>query len=205
MQSALAIALVLALGVGSVGWATAGFRTLTSEGARRIAVAQRPLEIPNARVVLTSGEETTLHALLSDAGRTTIVTFIYTRCTGLCAVMGNEVRRLQSLIEEAGDAERVALLTLSFDPAHDSREILSEYATNIGARAGIWRIASIPDALELAQVLDTFGIVAIPDGAGGFEHNAAFHLAQADGRLVEIIDQEKPRTALRRALAWSAR
>ena len=43
-------------------------------------------------------------------------------------------------------------------------------------------------AADLAAWLRTFGIVVIPDGYGGYEHNAALHLVDERGRLVRILD-----------------
>lgn len=205
MRFGFTIAVILALAVASVAWATAGFRAFTSEEVRRLAVANEPVTLPEATVVLTSGESLPLHTLLHDDGRITLVTFIYTRCTGLCAVMGNELIRIQNEIIERGLESKVSLLTLSFDPNHDSSEILAEYAQNIGAKPNVWRLASVPDADELARLLAAFGIVAVPDGNDGFEHNAAFHITQPDGTLVAIIDAGKPRTALAQAEKVAAR
>lgn len=199
------VVVILALAVGSVAWATAGFRALTSEEARRLAVAKNPVSLPEATLLLTSGESQPLDALLEADGRITLVTFIYTRCTGLCAVMGNQLRRIQDEIVERKLQDRVSLLTLSFDPAHDGAEILNAYASNIGADASVWRLASVPDARELQRLLSAFGIVAVPDGNGGFEHNAAFHVTRPDATLVAIVDAAKPKTALAKAVEAASR
>lgn len=199
------VAAILALAVSSVGWATAGFRAFTSEEVRRLSVANHPVDLPEATLVLTTGESKSLQELLHDDGRITLVTFIYTRCTGLCAVMGNELIRIQKEIIERGLETQVSLLTISFDPNHDSTEILAEYANNIGADPHIWRLASVPDADEMARLLEAFGIVAVPDGNDGFEHNAAFHVTRPDATLVAIIDSGKPRTALAHALEVASR
>ena len=41
-------------------------------------------------------------------------------------------------------------------------------------------------------LLSAFGAVAVPDGLGGYEHNAAIHLLDDAGRLVRISDIEAP-------------
>lgn len=205
MRLGVTIAILLTLAAGSVGWATSGFRAFTSEEVRRLAVAETPVVLPEATVVLTSGESKPLHELLRDDGRITLVTFIYTRCTGLCAVMGNELLRIQRQIVERGLEGQVSLLTLSFDPNHDSTDILAEYANNIGADSKVWRLASVPNADELQRLLEAFGIVAVPDGNDGFEHNAAFHVTRPDSTLVAIVEAEKPKTALGKAVEVAAR
>jgi protein SCO1/2 len=41
---------------------------------------------------------------------------------------------------------------------------------------------------ELRGWLDAFGVVVIPDGVGGYAHNAAVHVVGPDRRLVAIFD-----------------
>jgi protein SCO1/2 len=41
---------------------------------------------------------------------------------------------------------------------------------------------------ELRDWLDAFGVVVIPDGMGGYAHNAAVHVVGLDRRLVAILD-----------------
>jgi protein SCO1/2 len=48
----------------------------------------------------------------------------------------------------------------------------------------------------LRALLDTFGVVVIPDGMGGFVHNAAIHLVDEEGRLGAIYDLGEERAVL---------
>ena len=41
---------------------------------------------------------------------------------------------------------------------------------------------------ELEALLNAFGVVVLPDGAGGFVHNAAIYRVDADGRLTRVYD-----------------
>ena len=77
----------------------------------------------------------------------------------------------------------VNLVSISFDVAGDSTSRLREYAAHYGAETGRWRIARLRNASDLRALLRAFGIVVIPDGVGGFQHNAAIHLLNTEGRL----------------------
>lgn len=55
---------------------------------------------------------------------------------------------------------------------------------------------------RLKRLLDAFGIVVIPDGLGGFEHNAALHLLGRDGRLVLIGDIDQHLAFADQAARW---
>ena len=56
------------------------------------------------------------------------------------------------------------------------------------------------DPRDLGTLLETFGIVVIPDGAGDFQHNAAIHLLRTDGRLARVLDADATPTDLTRAV-----
>ena len=51
-----------------------------------------------------------------------------------------------------------------------------------------WRFARVRDARDLAPLLRAFGIIVIPDAGGDFQHNAAVHLLDAEGRLARVLD-----------------
>jgi protein SCO1/2 len=93
----------------------------------------------------------------------------------------------------------VKLVSISFDPVGDSTQRLMEYATHYGADGEAWRLARPRDARELQSLLRAFGVVVIPDGAGGFQHNAAVHLLNADGRLARVLDADATPDDLARA------
>ena len=49
-------------------------------------------------------------------------------------------------------------------------------------------------------LLDAFGIVVLPAPMGEFQHNAAFHLIDRQGRLARITDFDNPAQALEHAV-----
>lgn len=205
MRGVATTLVMLILAVASVGWATAGFEALTAEGARQVAVDRAPVALPSARLTFADGSEQTLAAYLEATDGATIINFIFTRCTGACAMMGNEFLELNRKILERGAQGKVRLLTISFDPTHDDAAVLASYAARFGANPSVWRFATIRDQAELERLLGALGLVVIPDGAGGFQHNSAFHIAVPSGELVAIVDSARPSHALSRALGVAGR
>src|SRR5690606_3082949 len=90
----------------------------------------------------------------------------------------------------------VRLLSISFDPARDDVATLARYASSMNARADTWRFATVADARHLEPLLRRFPVVVIPDGLGGFEHNAALLVVDRRGRLVRIFDYDRIDDAL---------
>lgn len=196
MRTAVTCALILLLGLAAFSQVSAGFRVVTSEAARRLAVRERPPPMPD---VVLSGAGATAHSLRTDLaadGRVALVDFIYTGCESVCRVLGTEFQQLQQDIVEEGLQDRVRLISISFDPMRDTPAALSRYAGHMRADPAVWRFATVSDARELRVLLDAFGIVVVPDGMGGFVHNAAIHTLGRDGRLFRIDDLGDARSAL---------
>jgi protein SCO1 len=94
-------------------------------------------------------------------GQITILSFIYTRCADICPLA---TLRLMDLHDAAGRAPDVAsqlrLLSLSFDPEHDSPAVMAEYAEGWRGRKGSgpeWLFLIPSRARALETILDAYG------------------------------------------------
>jgi len=185
---------VLMAGVLAFAGLTRGFTVLTAESARRQAVAAAPILIPELIGVDQQG--TQRRVFESAERRVVIVDFIYTRCTSLCSALGSSYQRMQSAIEAQHLEHAVRLVTVSFDPAHDTETVIHEYGQSLGAKPDIWTILQPHDPEALRRSLKVFGVVAIPAPQGQFVHNAAFHVVDQRGRLARIVDISQPEAAV---------
>lgn len=180
-----AAVLVALLGTGVLGWGSSGFTAFTAEAARRQEILQAPRPVP---AVALEDQDGRAFRLQDYAGRLLAVEFMYTRCDSICYGLGMSFRQIRERIARHPAAHDLALLSISFDGQRDDPARLREYGRTFGADGGQWRLARVKDESGLAALLKAFGIVAIADGRGGFEHNAAIHLVGRDGRLKEISD-----------------
>jgi protein SCO1/2 len=177
---------VIAVVAGAALWqATDGLRAFTTEGARRLAVLEQPRPVPDARLIDMRGRELTL---TDEIGWTEVVEFIYTTCPTICTALGESFARLRSDIDAAGLADRVRLISISFDLARDGPEALRDYAEAHGADGHAWTVARPENEQALNSLLKAFDVIVIPDGAGGFVHNAALHVIGQNGKLKAIFD-----------------
>ena len=202
------LAALLAYSAGA--WLTLDFQVWTAEGARRLAVARSPVPAPDIAMHGPDIGATLLPALLAADGAVTIVDFVYTRCQALCLTLGGSFQRMQSALEaDARDgvagARGVQLLSISFDPVHDTPAELSAHAARLGADPRWWRFATPTPAEALSTLLERFEVVVIPDGVGGYEHNAALLVMDGHGRLVRIFDAAETDAALAFARDLAAR
>ncbi|MGH1479440.1 MAG: SCO family protein [Geminicoccales bacterium] len=184
MHNAVASLSVLILGCCALWQATDGLNALTTEGARRFEVVTTKPDLPN--LVLEDMERSEV-VLGGPRDGITFAEFIYTTCPTICRVAGEEMAQLRNRLVNLGLIDHVRLMSVSFDPTYDDPEAMAEYGELHGADGLTWTIAR-PRAGDLRAMLDSFGVHVIPDGFGGYEHNAALHLVDGNGRLTRIFD-----------------
>ena len=185
MRAAGNTVLVLVAAAAVLFFLTDGLNAFTSEGARRYQIERHPSVLPRIQLTDTDGEA---FYIQNFGGKTLLVDFIFTHCADVCPLMTQRFRDLQKRLHAGRLHERVALLTISFDPARDTVETLRNYAEAAGADAAVWKFATVTDRGQLPTLLDAFGIVAIAAPDGQFEHNAAIHRVDPPGRLARIYD-----------------
>jgi protein SCO1/2 len=148
-----------------------------------------------------------LPALLDTQGGVTIADFVYTRCVTVCSTLGGTFQQLQEALRSGrknGGAD-VRLLSISFDPLNDTPEVLAAYGERFQADPSVWRFAAPVQTAGLQLLLERYGVVVIPDGLGGYEHNAALLVLDRSGRLVHIFDYDQAGDALALARYLAAR
>lgn len=180
--------IILLLGIWAAWAITGGFEAITAEQARRLDISRKQPAVPDVRLIDQSGLAFRFGEWVRNENKYLIVDFIYTNCQTICRSLGTEFQQLQRGIVERGLQDSVHLLSVSFDPAHDSPAVLAEYAGHMQAMPGIWTFATVGDARELDALLRTFGVIVIPNRQGGYQHNAALIRVAPSGRLVSVTD-----------------
>jgi len=94
--------------------------------------------VPDFTMTLQDG---TAQKFASLQGNVVVLTFIYTRCPlpDFCPLMDKKFADLAARIGASpGHARSVRLISLSFDPDHDTPEVLSRHAQVRGAMPPLW-------------------------------------------------------------------
>ncbi|CAD0186996.1 hypothetical protein RUESEDTHA_03907 [Ruegeria sp. THAF57] len=168
------------LGVAALWQATDGLRAITAEGARRVQVADNPQPVSQVMLETMQGDWRALHG-----PSPTLVEFIYTTCPTICQASGGDFAELRDHLSQAGLS--VPMYSISFDPEVDDLSALQSYGELHTATGAPWTIAR-PVPADLPQLLKTFQVTVIPDGWGGYEHNIAVLLIDAQGRFAGAFD-----------------
>ncbi len=155
--------------------------------ARPGTIPPAPLKVgdlvPDFHVTTQTGAALNLADL---RGQVVALTFVYTRCPlpDFCPAVDLKFADLaRRLAIHPERARHVTLLSVSFDPTHDTPEVLQAHARLRGAKAP-WTFA-VADAPELARVGPLLGLDYYPE-RDQFAHNLATAVIGPDGRLARL-------------------
>ena len=129
---------------------------------------------------------------LSDlTGRPFALTFIYTRCPlpEYCPLMDRNFVAVQSAILQGERLSRdTKLLSISFDPDHDTPEILKSHAAKLGADSKIWSFLT-GEREQILHLGEQFGITVVRDSADSLDitHSLRTVVVDREGRVAKII------------------
>lgn len=124
-------------------------------------------------------------------GRAVLMTFIYTRCqlSDFCPRMSHNFADIdKALASDPKLYKETHLLSISFDPAYDTPEVLRSYGGAYTGRFtnetfGHWDFAA-PPAEELAQITQFFDVGITPGDAKSLTHSLSTVLIGKDGKVV---------------------
>lgn len=130
-------------------------------------------------------------------GQVAVVSFIYRGCGQACPAALATLQRLdRALAADPVLAGRVRLVTVSFDPAHDTPERMAELRAAIAPR-GEWRFVTAPDLAALGPVLDDYGqrvtrrLVSVPSAGSAQAAPAGEGEIQSHVLKVFLVDESR--------------
>lgn len=168
-MKSLAVALLAALLPGTAA-ASPGHEAAPPETYRYEAPPPGSYELPpidrvdEHTLLGADGEPAPLLGLAP--GEAALVSFVYLSCGEACPLATATLHRIdRELAAHADLAERVVLVTVSFDPARDTPERMRALEKSLAPR-GRWRFLTSGDEASLVPVLADFGqdAVWIPGG-----------------------------------------
>ena len=128
---------------------------------------------------------------LSDwRGKALAVTFIYTRCPmpDFCPLMDRQFAAVQQAVaRDPALKDRVHLVSISFDPGHDTPAVLDAHAKGLHADPRVWTfLTGTPDAID--HVAERFGVSVMHEKDPGqtITHNLRTEVIDPKGRVTTI-------------------
>ena len=152
------------------------------------APQRRVLAIGETVPDFTLTDQTRRPMALSDLrGKVVAINFIYTSCAlpNFCLRIANNFGVLQKRFK-AQLGRDLVLLTVTFDPVHDTPEVLAQYASRWNADPATWHFLTGP-AHDVQRVCHLFGVDSFPD-EGLMNHSLHTAIVDRQGKLVANIE-----------------
>jgi protein SCO1 len=145
---------------------------------------------------LTNQDGKRIH-LSSFEGHVLLVTFIYTRCPfpTFCPLVSRNFAEVYAQTrKDPALASKVRLLTISFDPAHDTPSVLRAYGGSFEDVAGKipfdrWEFA-VPSQADLKKIADYFGLFFTPNG-GQIVHSLSTTVISPEGTVYKWYEDNQ--------------
>lgn len=165
------------LGLGLVGLVVMGI--LAFAIFQPVKVLPRMQLAPGFSLLDQDGQPLTNESL---RGHAVLYAFSYTRCPQPCSNIDATLKQVQEGLNSLDlGGLPVSLVTLSFDPEHDTPDVLQAHAAALGADPAIWRFAT-GDAMRLKLILGGgFEVYYAADETGGFKFDPALVLVDWAG------------------------
>jgi cytochrome c peroxidase len=135
-------------------------------------------------------EHGSLHHLYDYLGdRVVLLSFIYTTCSDVngCPLASFVLKRVQDralAIPELRD--RLRIVSVSFDPAHDTPAVVGAYAQHLRAPGFDWPFLTPPSEAALQPLLDRYDQAVFRDEAGAISHVLRVMLIDRERRVRNI-------------------
>jgi protein SCO1 len=116
-------------------------------------------------------------------GKVRLVEFIFTHCPDICPATTFNMAKMQEQLKAKGlFGDKVAFVTITFDPERDTPEVLQAYADKFGADQSGWYFLR-GDQAAVEKVTKDFGIAVLKQPDGAFAHTARMFLVDKDGNM----------------------
>lgn len=117
-----------------------------------------------------------------------IVEFFFTTCPSICPIMNENMVKIQN--EFLGNP-KVGIASFSIDPAHDTPQVLKEYAENKGITKPQWHLLTgeKENIFKLANEGFNLYVGETSEVEGGFEHSGFFALVDQEGNIRSRKDE----------------
>jgi len=128
-----------------------------------------------------------LQQLSDHRGQPMLVSMFYTSCQFVCPMLVEAMNDTRAKLDPDARA-KVSVLMVSFDPEHDTAEVLGRTAAQRTLDPAHWTLART-DAAHVRKLAAVLGIRYRALANGEFNHTTALILLDADGRIAARTTQ----------------
>ena len=124
-------------------------------------------------------------------GKIYVADFFFTTCPTICPKMKTQMLRI---FKKFKDNPKVAILSHTIDPRHDTPSVLKEFSKNLGIQNSMWQMVTGDKAkiYEIGQKSYMVSATDDPTQPGGIVHSGAFILVDKNHHIRGIYDGTEP-------------
>ena len=120
-------------------------------------------------------------ALADLRGKVVAVAFIYTECPDICPLLTEKMVRVQDALG-ADFGAKIAFVSITLDPEHDTPAVLKDYAQAWGAKPGAWLFLT-GSLAAVRDVTRRYGVFFLKKQDGSVDHTQLTSLVDAKGEM----------------------
>lgn len=151
--------------------------------------------VPDFAMINQDGKRIRLHSFRGDV---LLVTFIYTRCPfpDFCPLVSKNFAEIYAATRKnPALRSKIRLLSVSFDPEHDTPAVLRRYGetfrkTTGGAPFDRWEFAAVPPK-DLSNVTNFFGLTYNSSNGGQIVHSLSTTVISPKGTVFKWYDDNE--------------
>ncbi|ORU92181.1 MAG: hypothetical protein A6F70_01885 [Cycloclasticus sp. symbiont of Bathymodiolus heckerae] len=149
-------------------------------------------EASDGKVINSLGSHKTLDELMGD--KVVLLSFIYVTCNDVngCPLSTSVFYKIKRRLAKAGLKDDLRLITLSFNPKHDTPDVMANYAKSLETKQTDWRFLTTASQKELRPILEGYNQTIqqeySDDGesTGTFSHTLRVYLIDKHKKIRKI-------------------
>jgi len=149
-------------------------------------------EATDGKVLNSVGIPQTLNELMGD--KVVLLSFIYATCNDVngCPLSTAVFHKIKRRLSKADLKDDLRLITLSFDPKHDTPKVMANYAKSLETKQADWRFLTTQSQLELQPILDGYNQTIQQQyddeglSSGTFSHTLRVYLIDKNKKIRNI-------------------
>jgi protein SCO1 len=126
-------------------------------------------------------------------GKIRLVTFFYTHCPGPCPIIAYRLEQVQQAMQKEGKfGSKVAIMSITLDPQHDSLPILQKWALRYHPDEAGWFIVR-PTPADLPNILQNWAVQKqVVPGTVYISHTVKTVLIDQSGNIRAVYPGDNP-------------
>ncbi|MCL6631128.1 MAG: SCO family protein [Alicyclobacillus herbarius] len=191
ITSAIVIAVLL---VGGWSWYRAQSAVQKEQKYRQLmalSTLDPAVQAPNFKLTDQNGKTVSLSSL---RGKVVILEFMDPKCTDICPVVSQEVRRANQLL--GNQSSEVEFLAVNVNQYHESQKDILGFSKEQGLnKLSNWHFltGSTP---ALQAVWKAYGIAVIPNRTGDVEHSSFMYFISKDGTEKYVANPDNAKATI---------